>query len=519
MIRRRVVRAVAGALLAAVVAALPGALAQAGAGAHGLGPAPRGGVYYEIFVRSFQDSDGDGIGDLRGIVERLDYLEHLGVTGLWLTPIHPSPSYHGYDVTDYRAVHPDFGTLADFDALVEEAEARGIDVILDLVVNHTSVEHPWFRASAAGDPAYRDWYVWREDPEPARVIGDGPAWHAAGEAHYLGVFWSGMPDLNYGNEAVTEEMKGIARFWLERGADGFRVDAIQYLVEEGDRFANTQANLDWVADFDAFVRTAKPGAFLVGETWTQTPTIVRYHEVARLDMSFNFPLYDAIREAVVGRAPGPVAATVAQDARLYPPDAAYGTFLGNHDHVRAATALSPLLRNEARIALAAGLLLTLPGTPFLYYGEEIGMPNGPGSEDPAKRTPMRWEPGDGAGFTTGTPWIPFSTDDAEITVQTQTGVEGSLLEAYRRWIALRKAEPALAYGDATVVEGTPSGVLGFVRAYDGRRVAVFANLGARGADVDPSALGLASIEVLDGPGPEGGRLFLGPLELSILRVE
>ena len=482
-------------------------------------PAPRDGVFYEVFVRSFQDSDGDGSGDLRGVIDRLPYLEALGVTGIWLTPIHPSPSYHGYDVTDYYGVHPDFGTIEDFVALAEAADARGIDVILDLVVNHTSVEHPWFDAARAGDPAFRDWYVWRIDPAPATVIGGGTAWHPAGNAHYLGLFWSGMPDLDHRNPAVAAEMREITRFWLQHGADGFRVDAIQYIVEEGDAFVNTAANLAWVEDFNAFVREAKPGAFLVGETWTQTPTIARYHAEADLDMSFNFPLWDAIREAVPGRTADPLAAILAQDARLYPPDAAYGTFLGNHDHVRPATALSPLLRNEDRLALAAGLVLTLPGTPFLYYGEEIGMPNGAGADDPAKRTPMRWTAEPAAGFTDGTPWQPFSTHDAAITVAAQEGVEGSLLETYRGLIALRRAHPALSLGTTDVLPGLPSGVLGFVRAHAGERVAVFANLGGRAASVDLPAFGLVAVAPLTGVAPDAGHLELPPHGLAVLGLQ
>ena len=508
-------------LLAVVVvgSAQPDAVASAAAGGPaGATGAPRG-VVYEIFVRSFHDSDGDGIGDLRGVRDRLPYLASLGVTGIWLTPIHPSPSYHGYDVTDYREVHPEFGTVNDFVELADAAGELGMDVIVDLVVNHTSVEHPWFRAALAGDPTYRDWYVWRDEPAETSVIGGGPAWHPAGGAHYLGLFWSGMPDLNHRNPAVTQEMVEIARFWLEHGADGFRVDAIQHIVEDGDAYANTAANLAWVAAFGDSIGAATPGGYLIGETWTQTPTIVRYHEAAGLDMSLNFPLYDAIRASVAGRTAGPLATALAQDARLYPPDAAYGTFLGNHDHVRAATTLSPLVRDERRLALAAGLLMTLPGTPFLYYGEEIGMPNGPGTSDPEKRTPMRWTEGPGAGFTSGRPWHPFSTDDPAISVAAQEGVPGSLLETYRSLIAMRRAHPALDRGATDVLEGAPSGVLGFVRSHGAERIAVLANLAGRATQLDLAALGLAAGEPIAGPEPSGGGLDLPPLALAVFMLE
>ncbi|ADI14564.1 alpha-amylase family glycosyl hydrolase [Truepera radiovictrix] len=452
----------------------------------GAQPAPDS-VFYEIFVRSFRDSDGDGIGDLRGATEGLDYLQDLGVTGVWLMPIHPSPSYHGYDVTDYYAIHPDYGTMADFEAFVAAAHERGIEVVLDLVVNHTSSQHPWFLAAAAGDPAYRDFYSWSDENPGWRGLG-GPAWHPEGDAYYLGLFWSEMPDLNFRNPAVQTEMEAVARFWLEKGVNGFRVDAIQHIIEsDTGLIANTPENVEWVRDFTAFVKSVREDAYLVGETWTDAATIARYHERAGLDVSFNYPLFDALTSAVQRRSVTSLAFALEQDERLYPDTAVRGTFISNHDQIRPGTALGFLRRDEARLRLAAGLLLTLPGVPFLYYGEELGMPNGPGEADEEKRTPMRWDASEGAGFTTGTPWHPFSTDDPAITVAAQDEDPDSLLSLYRRLIALRRARPALYAGGVTVLEA-PEGVLALRREAPQETLFVLANLGAEPQELDLRAL-------------------------------
>lgn len=455
---------------------------------------PATAVYYQIFVRSFQDSTGDGIGDLQGVIARLDYLVDLGVTGIWLMPIHPSPSYHGYDVTDYYAIHPDYGTLADFKALLEAAHARGISVILDLVVNHTSDRHPWFVAAKAGDPHYRDYYLWAEADPGWRGTTGGPAWHRAGDAYYLGLFWSGMPDLNYRNPAVVQEMEAIARYWLELGVDGFRIDAISHIVESEDgQIRNTPETYAWVEAFTAFVRSVNPQAFVLGETWVSPEAIVRYHQ-AGLDMSYNYPLYfsliggGGVTGALLSRSATDLAFMLAQDERLYPEGALRATFISNHDQIRPATSLSPLRRDVPRLKLAAGLLLTLPGTPFLYYGEEIGLPNGPGDRDEEKRTPMRWDATPQAGFTTGTPWHPLSTDDPAISVAAQQGDPDALLSWYRKLIALRRQHPVLFYGSTRVIDTGHASVLGLLRADDTAALVVLANLAAQPRDVDLSGI-------------------------------
>ena len=453
---------------------------------------PGDGVYYEVFVRSFADSSGDGSGDLRGLTGRLDHVASLGATGVWLMPIHPSPSYHGYDVSDYRAINPDYGTMADFITFLDAAHARGLRVVLDLVVNHTSREHPWFQRALAGDPEYRAYYVWSDERRDWRGTGGGPAWHPAGDgSYYLGLFEAGMPDLNHRNPTVTEAMLDVAAFWLDLGVDGFRVDAIQHVIESDDGvIANTGENYAWVRDFNAALRSRSAGAFLVGETWTATPAIAAYHRDAGLDMSFNYPLWRELLAAVQARSAISLRAQLQLDESAYPTDARRGTFLANHDQIRPATSLSPLRRDTARLRLAAGLLLTLPGTPFLYYGEEIGLPNGPSEDDRDKRTPMRWSADAAGGFSSATPWRPPSSSDPDVSVAAQRGEPDALLTWYQRLIALRAASPALHHGGLELVTGLPGSQLAFWRLHADDRVLVVANLGAGAVELDVAALGL-----------------------------
>src|SRR5690606_36575411 len=319
---------VAAGLLGSGAAQAPGPAAQSAApdvGVAARGAAGRGflaprehGVWYEVFVRSFQDSDGDGVGDLPGLRSRLPYLAELGVTGLWLMPVHPSPSYHGYDVTDHYAVNPEYGTLDDLLGVLHDAHALGMRVILDLVPNHTSSQHPWFRAALAGDPAYRDRYVWSDDPPPWRGTFGGSAWHAADGAYYLGLFSPDMPDLNHADPAVEREVHDVAAFWLGLGFDGFRVDAIQHVVEgEGGVIANAPENYAWVARFQAHVDAVAPGAVVLGETWTDMPAIARYHTEAGLHAATDYPLYQDLVRALLTRSTADLAFGLAQAEAMY----------------------------------------------------------------------------------------------------------------------------------------------------------------------------------------------------------
>ena len=471
-------------------------------------------VYYEIFIRSFQDSDGDGIGDLSGATGRLDYLQELGVTGVWLTPLHPSPSYHGYDVTDYYEVHPDFGTLQTFQTFVTEAHARGIRVVMDLVVNHTSSEHPWFTAASAGEAAYRDYYLWSDEDPGWRGVSGAPAWHAGEQGYYLGLFWSGMPDLNFRTPAVTAEVEEIARFWLELGVDGFRLDAIQHIVEStGGDIRNTPETFAWVQDFEAFIKTVNPEAFVVGETWTDAGTVERYLERADLDYAFDYPLWNALMDSLQARNAGDLKqhlkANGGNAERL-------ATFISNHDQIRPATSLSPLRREVDRLKLAAGLLLTLPGTPYLYYGEEIGLPNGPGERDEEKRTPMRWTAEPGGGFSEAEPWYAFSTDEPAISVAAQTADPDSLLSWYRDLVALRKAH-ALDSAPLELLESGRS-VLAFRRRSESELL-VLANLGNKEALFDLSALGAASATDLLSGAAFSEEIELAKLAFYVLELD
>lgn len=402
----------------AVLAACPGSRppptpppAAHAAGAARPGPLAwaSGAVFYEVFVRSFEDSNGDGKGDLAGLIARLDYLNDgnpatetdLGVDALWLMPVFASPSYHGYDTTDYETINPDYGTNADFARLLAEAHRRGIRIIVDLVVNHTSVKHPWFVESASSPSSpRRDWYVWSPtDPGWAQPWNaSGRSWHQDHGAWFYGVFWEGMPDLNLRTPAVREEVKRIAALWLARGVDGFRLDAARHLVETGpgDGQSDTAETHQFLKELAAHVRAIKPDALLIGEAWTETPIVATYYGSTahvpggdELPLNFDFKLAERILEGTsAGEARG-IVEKLREVQAMYPPGATDVPFLTNHDNVRVATELGG---DAGKLRSAAAVLLTLPGTPFLYYGEEVGLENGNAKDgDPAKRTPMPWE--------------------------------------------------------------------------------------------------------------------------------
>jgi glycosidase len=476
-----------------------------------------GAVVYELFVRSFQDSNGDGKGDLQGLIDRLDHLNDgdpstttdLGVDAIWLMPIQPSPSYHGYDVTDYDGVNPDYGAPADLDRLVAECHRRGIKVILDLVLNHSSSQHPWFLdSSSSAFSARRDWYLWRgSDPgwqQPWTTSGGSSTWHAMGGAFYYGVFWGGMPDLNWTNAAVRSEMGAVASRWLGRGADGFRLDAVRYLVENGGgSYQQDQPETHrFLKEFAAGVRAAKPDAMLVGEAWADTATIAPYYGSTgtvpggdELPLLFDFPLADAVVSGVASGTASGIAAALDAAWRTYPRGAADAPFLTNHDQVRVATRLGA---DPARLRLAAAILLTLPGTPFLYYGEEIGMQNGTCAGDECKRTPMAWDATAGGGFTTGTPWWPPAPGGASVAAQTAD--PASLLSRYRQLIRARGASPALRRGELTAIAGPASGVLAFARSGGGETVLAAHNLGGGFASATLALPGATAEAILADPG-------------------
>lgn len=476
----------------------------------------RGAVFYEVFVRSFQDSNGDGIGDLQGLISRLDALNDgnpatetdLGIDALWLMPVFSSPSYHGYDVVDYETIEPDYGTSADFQRLLDEAHRRGIRVIVDFVMNHSSAQHPWFVESAASPRSrYRDWYVWRAD-DPGWTQpwgGTNHTWHEKNGAFYYGVFWGGMPDLNFSTPAVREEMKRLAAFWLQSGVDGFRLDATRHLFANGPgELQNDQPEAHvFLKEFAGHVRDVAPGSVVVGENWTDTPIIARYYGSTKtvrggdeLPMSFNFPLAAAIVEGVQSGEGAGIAAKLEEMAELYPAGVIDAPFLTNHDMFRVATQLDG---DPAKLRSAAAVLLTLPGAPFLYYGEEVGLKNGgPDRRDELKRTPMPWDGSAGGGFTTGKPWFDVAPGKETDNVAAQSNDPASLLSWYRRLIHARKGSEALRTGSLTLL--TPANksapVMAFVRESTGQRVLVAHNLSTAEVEAGPFDLPGSTAEAI-----------------------
>jgi alpha-amylase len=407
-------------------------------------------VFYQVFVRSFADATtgplaNDGIGDFVGLTEKLDYIQSLGANALWLMPITTSPSYHGYDTTDYRLIEPDYGTNQDFKNFMAECRKRNIRVIIDLVLNHCSDKHPWFIEAASGpkDPAKnpkRDWFIWRDKAPNWKGPWSQGIWHAINGEVYYGIFSPRMPDLNYRNEAVTKEMFDVISFWLkDMNIDGFRLDAIRHLIEVEHIQENTPETHAWLQRFFKHVAAEKPDAFSVGEVWSDSPIIATFMG-DQMDSCFEFSLSSAILEAARTGNNAKLIEQIKQTTTLMPKHN-YSTFLANHDQTRAITQLKGDLEKSR---IAASLLLTLPGIPFLYYGEELGQIGDKPDEN--LRTPMQWTAGPNAGFSTAKPWRPPQKDYTIKNVQAMLKDEASLLNLYKNLIALRKQLPALREG-------------------------------------------------------------------------
>lgn len=446
------------------------------------------GVIYQIYPRSFMDSDGDGVGDLPGIRRRLDYLDWLGVDAIWISPIFPSPMVDfGYDISDYTDIHPLFGTMEDFDRLLDEAHDRDIRVILDLVPNHTSDQHPWFQESRSSrDNPKRDWYIWEDPAEngdpPTNWISEfgGSAWEwdERTEQYYYHAFFKEQPDLNWRNPEVREAMYDIMRFWLDKGVDGFRIDVLWHLIKD-DKLRDNPTNPDYDPEtdvpFDSLIpvfNTDRPEVHdigvemrevteeyetqrvLIGEIYLPITELVAYYgeenEAIHLPFNFHLILTDWTAEDV--------AAVITQYEAALPAGGWPNWVLGNHDQPRFGSRVRPEQRR-----VAAMLLLTLRGTPTIYYGEEIGMldthvppdqikdpkeqriPQLAVSRDPA-RTPMQWDTTENAGFTTGSPWLPINDNKRDINVAAEKEDRTSVLHLYRQLISLHHSEPALHAG-------------------------------------------------------------------------
>ncbi len=437
---------------------------------------------YEIFVRSFYDSNGDGIGDLNGLTQKLDYINDgdprstsdLGARCVWLMPVMESPSYHGYDATNYYKVEPDYGTNDDFKRFVAEAHKRGIKVLIDMVLNHMSNEHPYFQAALRDTASpYRSWFVFSSTDQGKGIWGN-QVWHKSPvrDEYYYGIFWHGMPDLNYKTAAVRDEAKKVARFWLQdMGVDGFRLDAIPFLVEEDGIFAGAPGTHDVLREYSAYVRQIAPGAWTVGEVWDSTGTMLTYYP-DQLDAHFAFEASDAIVNALRSGNGSTILDKYLRLQRALPAYR-YAPFLRNHDQTRTMTELKG---DVAKAKVAATLLLTLPGLPFVYYGEEIGMTGD--KPDERLRTPMHWTThAPSAGFTSAKPWEALQPDSLTANVDAERRDPGSLFNLYRRLIHLRADNPALADGELFPLTSGSDAVVSYVRRCGGRAVLVVANVG------------------------------------------
>ena len=408
------------------------------------------GVWYEIFVRSFYDTNGDGIGDLNGVTAKLDYLKSLGISGIWLMPINPSPSYHGYDVTDYYGINPPYGTMSDFQHLLDEAHKRGIKVIIDLVINHTSALHPWFIAANQPNDPHHDWYNWaRPGTNLDAISATGtPAWHTTPSGqHYIGVFTGMMPDLDYDTPAVREEMVRMGQFWLKKGVDGFRLDAAQHIYYDFKSQENDPAilkkNLAWWSQFRHGMDAVNPATYIVGEVTRKSPEQLAPW-FRPLSSVFDFPLATQLIDSAKSERTGDLGALLARtDADYRKVTGKSGMdapFLSNHDQERV---MSQLDGSPQHMRMAAAMLLTLPGQPFIYYGEELGTRGK--KPDEAIREPMRWDraihaPGETAWET------PASPDDPALSVEAEQADPDSLLHYYTMLIHWRGQVSALRDG-------------------------------------------------------------------------
>ncbi|MFT6867529.1 MAG: alpha-amylase [Cyclobacteriaceae bacterium] len=451
-------------------------------------------VTYEIFVQSFADANGDGIGDLNGLTSQLDYIADLGVEAIWLMPINPSPSYHKYDVTDYYDIHPDYGTMDDFKKLLDEAHQRGLKIIMDLVINHCSSEHPWFQAALNNDEKYRDYFTWatreeidNENKLEKATTGDSDnirQWNEVkGEDELYYAFFTGsMPDLNYDNPNVREDVYAIGKYWLtEIGVDGFRLDAAKHIYPD-DRAEDNHA---FWKEFKETMESYKPEVYLVGEVWadlqTQAPFAQGFSALFNFDMAFSL-LETVNKKRVVGatihehawkvledQSPLEVYSNSEQAFKKYNPKFLNTTFLTNHDQNRV---MSFFENDEQKARLAASILLTLPGTPYLYYGEEIGMKGL--KPDPNIREPFLW-----ANDTSlNTSWMKakYNVQDKFVPLNDQMKDPSSIYHLYRKLIRLRRSSEVLTFGELAPAFLDDDQILSFVRSHNQTELWVIHNL-------------------------------------------
>ena len=487
-------------------------------------------VFYQIWPRSFYDTNGDGHGDFNGMTAKLPYLQDLGVTALWLTPMFEAPSYHGYDFTEFYQVESDYGTMAEFEAFIRAADAKGMKVILDLVINHISSEHDWFKRSAAGEAPYKDYFIWR-DTMPEAGSGWGHAWsdndqpdavwhyNETRNAYYYAAFGASQPDVNLRHPDVVAEMEKMAKFWLDKGVAGFRLDAVRFAMEGGPlEQADTDETIAYWQSFNQYVKSVNPEAYLVGEAWVDIPVAARYYgEGTGLDQGFDFEVGykilgllkpDASGEAQFGTmhsAQQQVAdasvlqQNVKQRADSVAPLQFFAPFLTNHDQERIAYQLQ---QHDAKAKLAAAMLFSSPGTPYIYYGEEIGLTQDRSGHDVFKRAPMLWDNSAQAGFSQSTTswveqlelfgdgfpnWYPdflagqLQAEDRSVAAQ--QAQPDSIWQLYKLLIAQKKQRPELSTDGSYHVQQLENGVLQITRELNGSKTLFVLNLTDQPADI------------------------------------
>lgn len=442
-------------------------------------------TFYEIFPYSFYDSNGDGIGDLKGITQKLDYLndgdpsttDDLGIEGIWLMPIMPSPSYHKYNIKDYMSVDPAYGTVDDFKEFAEEAHKRNINVIIDLVINHTSRQHEWYKNAVkelkeGKTDGYADYYHFSKEQKSTK-------WSAVGGTDYFYEceFDSDMPDLNLTSEKVREELKKVVDFWIAAGCDGFRLDAVMWFEESGHE--GSIEDLKWLYDY---AKTVKEDVYMVGECWTDFSVMVDYYK-SGVDSFFNFDeqgATGAVAKAVNKKdAQSYVNAMIGYDSKIKAlnENGINTPFISNHDTARSAG----FLTSQTKKQMAAALYIIATGNPFIYYGEEIGMT---GSEnDPEKRTGMYWSADDKTGYVEKIPGS-NNKDVPDAAVDKQLSDENSLLSFYKRAIRLKAQNPEIARGTATAVDLGSKATAGYVADYNGSKVMVIYNTDDKAATIN-----------------------------------
>ncbi len=515
----------------------------------------RDGIIYQIYPRSFADSNNDGIGDLPGIISQLDYLANLGVDALWLSPIYPSPDVDfGYDVADYTAIDPKFGTMKDFEQLVKAAKKRNIHIILDLVLNHTSDQHPWFIDSKKSkDNPYHDWYLW-QDPLPNgdppnnwQAIFGGPAWEFDPDLgqYYYHMFFKEQPDLNWRNPQVRQAMLDVFRFWLKRGVDGFRLDVFNAYFKDpqlkdnptqfGIRAFDRQKHIYDVSQPEMYpllnkirgIMDTRKDTYVVGETFLARPEqTASYCGANMLHAAFNFDFAENRWH------PTRFLRSAQKWYEALSEDAWPNNFLSNHDMPRTATRYC-FGEDDRRAKVAAAMLLTIKGTPFIYYGEEIGLRDIPirrkqDVKDPVGKTfwplykgrdgcrsPMQWNAAVNAGFSTADPWLPVHDNFPERNVEVQSADPSSLLNFFKQLIQVRKAEPALQRGDFKPLVAEPKHLMAFFRTYLADQILVVLNFSSRELIFDlPDG---KWITLFGEDQPNGGFIALAPYDVRLFK--